>query len=133
MYPLGPRAEFRLHRAQRLLYDTAHGPAPTRMHRRHRAMLLVHQQDGNAIGGLHRHQVPGRVFEQPIPIAQQACAATRRHADIGMDLMQRGQLRIAGQLRCMACAEAMLQPRKPFERTRAIDILGILVEHYAGF
>ena len=58
----------------------------------HRAMLFVHQQDGNAVRGLDGHHMSGRVFEQGIAIAQQARAAARRHADIGVDLMQSSEL-----------------------------------------
>jgi hypothetical protein len=96
-------------------------------------MLFIHQQDGDAIGGFDGYQMSGHAFEQRIAIAQQARSAARRHADIGMDLMQSSEPRVVSQIRCMTRAEAMLQPGEPFERTRAVDILGIPVKHYAGF
>jgi hypothetical protein len=96
------------------------------MHGGHRAMLFIHQQDGDAIRGLDGHQMSGRVFEQRIAIAQQARPAARRYADIGMDLMQGGSL---GSRKCVARAEAVLQPRQFFQRTDAVDILRIFVKH----
>src|ERR1039458_7797461 len=72
---------------------------------------------------------PVPTFGAPSTSAQMSA----RSADIGMDLMQSSEPRVVSQIRCMTRAEAMLQPGEPFERTRAVDILGIPVKHYAGF
>ena len=40
--------------------------------------------------------MPRRIFKQRVAIAQKPRAAARRHADIGVDLMQSGQRGVAG-------------------------------------
>jgi hypothetical protein len=125
MQPGRTRAEFLLHPVQSERCDTVDRPAPTGVHGGHRAMLVVHQQDGDAVGGLDGDQVSGRIFKQGIAIAQYSRPATRRHTDIGMDLMHGG--RTGG--RSVAGAKPMVQPCEPFQRAGVIDIPGIFVKH----
>ena len=69
------------------------------MHRGYRLVLFIDQQNGQAVRGPDSHEVSGRVLEQGIALAQHSRPAARGLADIGMDLAERGEFGMAGELR----------------------------------
>ena len=103
--------------------DACRRAAPPGVHRGHGTLPLVHQQHGNAVGGLDGHYAARLVFEQRVALSEQPGAAFGSHARRGVDLFQGGQLAKQRGNIGQARAEAVHQPWQRVELSDAIDLL----------
>jgi len=127
------RPKLFVHLAGRVPHNTAHSATPAGVYGGNCVVLFVYQQNGEAVRSFDCHEMSGSVFQQSIGIAQDASPATRRDADIRMDLVQGGNLAVLCEIGRMARAETMHQPRELIKRTGTVNVLRISVKHYAGF
>ncbi len=65
-------AKFEPHAADGFFRDASECAPPTRMHGRDGAFLGIDEKNGNAIGGLHGEQKPGRICDGGIALAGSA-------------------------------------------------------------
>jgi len=86
------RAETGPHGIYGMFDNPRHRPAPAGVNRGHGAQPRIHQQNGDAIGSLHGHYGPGRVFEQRVAVAQLPGAAFRRYTSRRVNLVHGGQV-----------------------------------------
>ena len=132
--PAGSAAELLAHRFHRRRDDVRRRTAPTGMNRGDGAMLVVHQQNGHAVGRLDGDHRAGTVFEQCVALPQNAAAPVGIDDDGGMDLLDGGEILEPGGDVAVTRAETVDQPRQLVEFRNAVNLSGILVEHdYAGF
>jgi hypothetical protein len=118
--------QIRAHGQESFRRDFLHCPAPTRMHRGDPAAAGVNQQHREAIGRFHGNQGPRRFGDEGIALADPAAGSVYAHGDVGVDLVQsRNVFRVAR----VTGAEAMFQPREPFERFGAVNAVVCLIEH----
>jgi len=122
-------AEFRLHLSDGPGGDLSRGSSPACMNSGHGTFDGIYHQQGNAIGGFDRHQQPRSVFQERVAVAQAAGPATGGYHSIGVNLMQGCEVAATAEAFRPAGSEAMHQPVERLERTHAVDILRVLVEH----
>jgi hypothetical protein len=99
--------------------DSSDGAAPTGMHSADRAMLLVYQQNRQAVGGFDSYQQTRCVREQSIPFGQ-ASGPVCIDDDAGVDLAQRSQL--VGRF-TMPRPEAVVQPVEARQFLGAVGVV----------
>jgi len=121
--------EFFAHFLDSARRDVPYRAAPTGVHRRHRAMRGIDDEDRDAVSSLHRDEHSRCVFDEGITFAQAARTAACVNDDIRMHLVQRGEVSTTTETVRPARAEAEDQPIERIERAHSVNILGVFVEH----
>src|ERR1051326_707858 len=103
------------------------------MYSRNRTKTLVHQQDGNAVGGLDRDHRTRSMLNKRVASAEFARSAAGEDAIRRVNLLQGGKVAVQRGNVNASRAEAVDQPRKRVELSHPVDMPRIFVEHYAGF
>lgn len=124
----GPASVPIAHCADCLAGDSSDRPSPPRVDRRDDAQPRIHQQDGDAIGGLHCHNGAGGVLDQRIALAKKPAAPLGANAVGGMNLLECGEARKRIGNSGVARTETVQKPLEAIESRGAISPGSVFVE-----
>jgi hypothetical protein len=122
-----------LHRFNGMDRDLLRGATPTGMDRSHDSLARIDKENWNTIRSLDGNQPPWRILHQRVPLTEATGATSGIHNDGRVDLMKRGQIATTTKIFRPPSAEAVHQPVECLKRPNPIDLLRVLVKHYAGF
>ena len=122
MHRRGARAEFIAHFRQGSLHNSARRPAPAGVYGGYRAMLFIHQQNGQAVRRLHCRQMSGFVLQHGVALPQHSRSSMCCYALIGMYLTHGDESGVSGEIGRVPRPEPVLQPHEAVERTRTVKL-----------